>query len=166
MNTMDITQVIDNFVDEQDCAQMIFRLNELEANGNVIVRDDGRIGVINQDDEIFLQFVEKYKQKTINMFNDGFNNFSGYIATKYNVGIGMTTHIDSDPGVEMGALMYLNDDYEGGELTYTDPNGVFHSIKPKAGSMVYCPSWYAHGVNAVTSGVRYFFTVSLDNLNK
>ena len=161
---MDDTKVISNFVSKEDCAAMIFRLNELEAQGNVIVRDDGRIGVINKDDEVFSTFVKKYSQKTIDMFNDGFNNFSGYIATKYNPGIGMNTHIDSESGVEMGALMYLNDDYEGGELTYTDADGVFHLVKPKIGDMVYCPSWYPHGVNVVTSGTRYFFTVSLDNI--
>lgn len=161
---MDNTKVISNFVSEEDCAAMIFRLNELEAQGNVIVRDDGRIGVINKDDEVFSTFVKKYLQKTIDTFNDGFNNFSGYIATKYNAGIGMNTHIDSEPGVEMGALMYLNDDYEGGELTYTDPDGIINTVKPKIGDMVYCPSWYPHGVNVVTSGTRYFFTVSLDNL--
>jgi len=159
---MDITQIITNFVDKQDCAAMIMRLNELESQGNVIIRDDGRIGVINQEDEIFSHFVTKYKQKAIDTFNDGFNSFSGYIATKYNPGIGMATHIDSKPGVEMGCLMYLNDDYKGGELTYTDPEGIFHTIKPKMGDMVYCPSWYSHGVNKVASGIRYFFTISLE----
>ena len=160
---MDITQIIHNFVDEDDCAAMIFRINELEVLGKVTIRDDGRVSLINKDDEVFSKMVEKYKTKVIKIFNDGFNNFSGYIATKYNPGIGMNTHVDSDTGVEMGALMYLNDDFEGGELTYSDTDGILHEIKPKTGDMVYCPSWYPHGVNAVRSGTRYFFTVSLEN---
>jgi len=152
------TQIIHNFVDQQDRTIMIDRLEELIASGDVVVRDDGRVGVINKDDEVFSSFVEKYKNKAIQTFNDEFIHFSGYIATKYIEGIGMVTHTDSEPGQEMGVLMYLNDDYEGGELTYND-----QTVSPKAGDAVYCPSWYPHGVNVVTKGSRYFFTVSLMN---
>jgi hypothetical protein len=156
------TQIIHNFVDEQDRTVMINRLEELIASGDVVVRDDGRVGVINKDDEIFSHFVEKYKNKAIQTFNDKFIHFSGYIATKYVPGVGMGTHIDSNPGEEMGVLMYLNDNYVGGELTYTDADGD-HAVSPVAGDAVYCPSWYPHGVNVVTEGNRYFFTVSLMN---
>lgn len=154
-------KVINNFVDLQDCKEMIDHLESLISSGDVIKRDDGRIGVVNKEDPVFAKFVSKYMNKTIETFNDGFNNFNGYIATKYEPGIGMADHIDSNPGEEMGALMYLNDDYEGGELTYTTDDGEQHSVKAKQGDMVYCPSWYVHGVNKVISGTRYFFTVSL-----
>lgn len=160
---MDLTKVINNFIEESDCQTIISHLENLISSGDVIVREDGRIGVINREDEVFSPLVEKYKNKTIDMFNDGFKYFSGYIATKYVPGVGMNTHIDSNVEEEMGALMYLNNDYEGGELTYTDPAGNLKTIKPKAGDMVYCPSWYPHGVNKVTNGNRYFFTVSLMN---
>jgi predicted 2-oxoglutarate/Fe(II)-dependent dioxygenase YbiX len=97
------------------------------------------------------------------MFDNEFKYFSGYVATKYVPGVGMATHTDTTLEEEMGALMYLNDEYEGGEFTYTDPEGNLKTIKPKTGDMIYCPSWYPHGVNKVTKGVRYFFTVSLLN---
>ena len=151
-------QIIHNFVEPQDCQAMINRLEELIAIGDVVKRNDGRIGVIDKDDAVFSHFVEKYKAKAIQTFNDEFIHFSGYIATKYIEGVGMVTHTDSLPGQEMGVLMYLNDDYEGGELTYND-----QTVSPKAGDAVYCPSWYPHGVNVVTKGNRYFFTVSLMN---
>lgn len=157
------TQIIHNFVEEQDRQSMIDRLEELIASGDVIVRDDGRVGVINKDDEVFSSFVEKYKNKAIQTFNDEFIHFSGYIATKYVEGVGMATHIDSEEGEEMGVLMYLNDNYLGGELTFTTPDGTNHAVAPIAGDAVYCPSWYPHGVNVVTEGNRYFFTVSLMN---
>ena len=157
------TQIIHNFVDEQDRTIMIDRLEELIASGDIIVRDDGRVGVINKDDEVFSSFVEKYKNKAIQTFNDEFIHFSGYIATKYVKGVGMATHIDSKEGEEMGVLMYLNDNYLGGELTFTTPDGTNHAVAPIAGDAVYCPSWYPHGVNVVTEGNRYFFTVSLMN---
>jgi hypothetical protein len=157
------TKIIHNFVDKQDRTAMIDRLEELIALENVVVRDDGRVGVINQNDEVFSHFVEKYKNKAIQAFNNEFIHLSGYIATKYVEGVGMATHTDSQEGKEIGVLMYLNDNYLGGELTFTTPDGTNHAITPIAGDAVYCPSWYPHGVNVVTEGNRYFFTVSLMN---
>jgi hypothetical protein len=158
---MDSTKVLNNFIEEADCLTIISHLEKLILSGDVTIRDDGRIGVSNRQDEVFGPLVEKYKNKTIEMFNDEFKYFSGYVSTKYIPEVGMATHKDSKVGEEMGALMYLNDDYEGGELTYTDPEGNKKTIKPKTGDMVYCPSWYPHGVNKVTKGNRYFFTISL-----
>ncbi len=162
-NNMDKTKIINNFIEESDCKKIISRLEELIVAGDVILREDGRIGIGNKEDEVFLPLVQKYKNKTIKMFDNEFKYFSGYVATKYNPGVGMATHTDAILEEEMGALMYLNDDYEGGEFTYTDPEGNIQTIKPKTGDMIYCPSWYPHGVNKVTRGTRYFFTVSLLN---
>ena len=51
-------------------------------------------------------------------------------------------------------LIYLNDDYEGGELESTNA-GV--SLKPKALTLIAFPSYieYTHRVHPVTSGERY-----------
>lgn len=63
--------------------------------------------------------------------------------------------------IEYAALVYLNDDYEGGEI-YFPEYGI--DIKPKAGDLIFFPgtSMYTHGVREVTSGLRYtlmsFFT--------
>ncbi len=158
---MSDVRVFEGFVESRDCDIMIERLNYLCDIGEVIVREDGRIGLIDSQDPVFQNFVKKYYDKAVETLNDGFTKYNGYIATKYNEGIGMATHLDSQEGEEMGALMYLNDDYEGGELTYTAPDGSEHAVKAKKGDMIYCPSWYPHGVNKVTRGTRYFFTVSL-----
>lgn len=48
--------------------------------------------------------------------------------------------------------LFLNDDYEGGELCFNDL-GV--SLKPKPGTLILFPGFYTvHGVNKVTSGTR------------
>jgi predicted 2-oxoglutarate/Fe(II)-dependent dioxygenase YbiX len=54
----------------------------------------------------------------------------------------------------LSALLYLNDDYEGGEITFPH---IGFSQKPKAGSLIFFPSnfVFVHEVNAVTSGTRY-----------
>lgn len=50
------------------------------------------------------------------------------------------------------AGIFTNDDYEGGELIFSD-QGV--ELKPKAGTLVMFPGFYTnHGVNEILSGLR------------
>jgi hypothetical protein len=56
--------------------------------------------------------------------------------------------------VDYGSIMYLNDDYEGGEIFF--PAYGIH-LKPKSGTLIFFPSsqLYAHGVTEIISGIRY-----------
>lgn len=75
----------------------------------------------------------------------------------------MNPHADEEPSLTQniatphGLVLYINDDYEGGEIYY--PN-LQLAIKPKAGSLVIHPgnSTYLHGVSPVTAGIRYVTT--------
>lgn len=63
----------------------------------------------------------------------------------------------SDHGISsrvLSALLYLNDDYVGGEITFPH---IGFSKKPEAGSLIFFPSnfVFVHEVNAVTEGTRY-----------
>jgi len=63
----------------------------------------------------------------------------------------------SDHGISsrvLSALLYLNDDYEGGNIMFRHC-GI--DMKPEAGSLLFFPSnfIYVHEVAAITSGVRY-----------
>jgi predicted 2-oxoglutarate/Fe(II)-dependent dioxygenase YbiX len=55
---------------------------------------------------------------------------------------------------DISMLIYLNDDYEGGEL-YFPQHDI--QIKPKAGTLAFFPGDknYLHGVNPIKSGKRY-----------
>lgn len=56
--------------------------------------------------------------------------------------------------VDYGSIMYLNDNYEGGEIFFPK----YHmKLKPKPGTLIFFPSNrnYTHGVNEIISGVRY-----------
>lgn len=55
---------------------------------------------------------------------------------------------------DLSLLIYLNEDYEGGGLTFTKFN--FH-LQPKAGTVVIFPSdhRYIHTAEVVTKGIRY-----------
>lgn len=56
--------------------------------------------------------------------------------------------------VDYGSVIYLNDDYDGGEIYFPDQDIDF---KPKAGTVVFFPSnnMFIHGVREILSGYRY-----------
>lgn len=56
--------------------------------------------------------------------------------------------------VDYGSIMYLNDNYDGGELYFPAYDIDF---QPKAGTLAFFPSstYYVHGVKEVIAGVRY-----------
>jgi hypothetical protein len=99
---------------------------------------------------------------------------------KYMAGTHMGTHYDQQEGDERlkySLVMYLNDDYEGGEISFTvrnlddsndnitpdsdfslaPDNSYTFAIKPKAGSIVIFPSSppYHHTAHLVKSGFKY-----------
>ena len=65
-------------------------------------------------------------------------------------------HYDGGPdtGRWISAIVYLNDDYEGGELNFIDHDFI---LKPRANTLVLFPSNYAyrHIAGEVTSGTKY-----------
>jgi hypothetical protein len=78
---------------------------------------------------------------------------------KYYVGADMGIHADSNDISDpyhpvVSGVLYLNDDYEGGELEFAQ-QGV--KIKPSAGSLVMFPSYqpYYHRPFPVTDGTKY-----------
>lgn len=68
------------------------------------------------------------------------------------------------PERQIVAVLYLNDDYEGGEIyfpTVNDANDKPLRIKPKTGDVLIfgCDERYTHGVAEVTKGERYCVTM-------
>jgi predicted 2-oxoglutarate/Fe(II)-dependent dioxygenase YbiX len=58
-------------------------------------------------------------------------------------------------------VAYINDDYEGGELSFRLQN---LKIKPEAGDLFIFPStfMYPHKAEVVTSGIKYSIVTMLD----
>jgi len=76
---------------------------------------------------------------------------------KWEKGNSLKLHVDDlgyVPDNHIAALIYLNDDYEGGELKFETHD---LSIKPKKADLVFFPGnmHYAHEVTEVLSGTRY-----------
>ena len=80
----------------------------------------------------------------------------GYQLVKYNVGQFFAEHVDQteDFPRKISAILYLNDNYEGGTITFTKIN---HTIKPMSNTLLIFPSTedFEHSADPVTSGVKY-----------
>lgn len=78
----------------------------------------------------------------------------GYIQEE---GVNVPDYLNKWSG-HLSSVIYLNDDYSGGELYFPDHN---LSIKPEAGDYITWPGnrWYQHGVNEVKDGVRYTLSI-------
>ena len=81
-----------------------------------------------------------------------------YAINKYFPGESMGLHVDSYENSNekrFTILIYLNDDYEGGEIEFPNQNIKF---KPKAGSALIFPTQepYAHKSYDVLDGFKYF----------
>jgi predicted 2-oxoglutarate/Fe(II)-dependent dioxygenase YbiX len=77
--------------------------------------------------------------------------------SKYFVGKSMGPHVDShddDPLKTISVVVYLNDDYDGGDINFPEQR---ISVKPKAGSIVVFPSKkpYFHESKTIISGTKY-----------
>lgn len=82
-------------------------------------------------------------------------NEENYYVKKWNTGSGMGPHKDeqySEDNLAFSIVVYLNDNYEGGEINFPE-KGV--TIKPRLGSAVIFPSNEMHQVFPVISGERY-----------
>ena len=79
-----------------------------------------------------------------------------YNILKYNSGEKCDAHADGDTatGRAVSAIVYLNDDFEGGEVEFVN-FGI--KIKPKPGMLLLFPSTYPykHIAHPVTSGTKY-----------
>ena len=106
--------------------------------------------------------------------------FPMYPIKKYQAGTFMGAHFDQQEGDErlkVSFVMYLNDDYEGGEISFTikDPKGPIQgttpdsdfakanpsdynfAVKPEAGSIIVFPpsAPYHHTAHLVKNGYKY-----------
>jgi hypothetical protein len=113
--------------------------------------------------------------------NDEPRLFPTFNIKKYQAGIGMGSHydqLDGDKTLRYSLVMYLNDDFEGGEISfvmspYEDVNSapkpsldydvavannqIAFGVKPKAGSIIIFPSSapYYHTAHVVKTGFKY-----------
>jgi predicted 2-oxoglutarate/Fe(II)-dependent dioxygenase YbiX len=113
------------------------------------------IRLINND---FNQKMWSAIDNYIKIFDIQHNIFDveGYTLLKYSGGQHYDAHYDGggDSKRNLSAILYLNSDYEGGELEFVNFN---IKIKPSAGMLLLFPANYPyrHIAHPVTSGTKY-----------
>ena len=152
---MNSITILDGFILQEDCDALVKEFNTIlnKFNKNI----DNRLLYVNSNEPVINYFIKKY----INKFNKKLNKtyyireilLSIYKSKSY-----LQEHIDWDVleyKDNLGMLLYLNDDFEGGELYFSKKK---LSFKPKKGSVIIFPcnqNEYTHSVNEIKSGVRY-----------
>lgn len=101
----------------------------------------------------------------LHQMNDAANRRTGLpmklskvVFHKYSKGSTGPEHADVYP---LASLLYLNDDYQGGDLFFSKQN---MNISPSAGSLLVFDGGedHTHGVTEITEGVRYVFVAFWD----
>lgn len=119
----------------------------------------------NSSSELIKDTYEKIKGAISLASNDYSEHTGRHLGTqeprtiaKYDTGSFMGPHTDAGPMAYISGVLYLNDDYQGGELEF--PNQQVE-IKPSAGSMIIFPSVepYVHNPKTVTAGDKYMVPV-------
>ena len=175
--------IIKNFIPETELTKLINFLkkqatqplqvidSEKSSQGNVVFKDDPTrvteaVHYKKHKKTIFNLIKKALNEHLKPTFNEDIDNFELPNILKYKPGGFYKSHADSDHfdaklnmwlkvlNRDGSLLIYLNDDYIGGDLTFTKLN---YTYKPTAGDLVFFPSHhlYSHQANPVESGVKY-----------
>lgn len=161
---MSTVYIVEGFIDEGRAQALLESCQQHKFDNSSGDCWDGRLlqphmmtqGLLRQTKEIIAGVGERIMVTTnkSKLYPDTFN----YV--RWNVGDSMGLHADGDyddgsySWREFGAILYLHDDYEGGEICF--PNQGLE-LKPKAGTLVFFPGKkpFLHCVKEVTRGPRY-----------
>jgi len=124
------------------------------------------LNYLTPTDTFYWNFIKKEVEKLFIFYTSKFpqimkNHIINQIdLLKYDVGGNYITHIDHSTTTarHLSIIMNLNDDYEGGDLVFTDQkNNETKRLKLGKGSIVFFPSnfMYPHGIQSIKKGTRY-----------
>jgi hypothetical protein len=130
------------------------------------------LGPRNSDNSELYDLHEKVFQAVRQCIDDygdywgvGIMSYEAFNFVKYDgPGTHFKVHADHGPTYvcTISVVVYLNDDYEGGELWFPRMNNL--TIKPKAGDVLVFPSTfiYEHASQDMKSGVKYSVVIMTD----
>jgi hypothetical protein len=185
---MDKLKTIEGFIEKED---IDFFINWIDENYEDTTKFRQRLGVAfnkglasravfpDEKPATLFKDIEEICMKYANKFMDAQNEFLPSDETQYFYGFSLTRltkdiqlRIHQDvhgdfPSLSYSGVLYLNDDYEGGDATFLEeftPESFFPlyedsmgglSFKPKAGDLSLFPSSLWHGGKRITDGVKY-----------
>ncbi len=158
---------IENFITDEECSIIMQDCtNEDNWFGEPGAFENGNKNVLTNETKNALAAINSRIEKIMNTEYEVANTTFNVQRITVNSGPGgiwaLPPHRDNydisdSKYVTRGYVLYLNDNFEGGEIEYTKKE--FY-IKPKSKMLICHPSGedYFHGVKRVTSGVRYMTT--------
>lgn len=144
--------IIKNFLTKEECSIL---LNEAETSKKWKQQNlEGNIFVTPSNNHKLM--IEIYK-KVSKLFDSNFQTQMIRMIHRTDRDSIWSEHSDDAGGrnIEYGVIIYLNDNFDGGELVYPNSN---ISIKPETGMLVYHKGNERHFVSKVRSGKRYTLT--------
>lgn len=139
--------IIENAFSKEQCQQLILNFRD-----KTISLKDLDYSVYHRFDFRDKDLAEKFNVITKNKCSDRF------FFTKYTEGGFIKSHQDGHVRIMRNSLsthtvlLYLNNDYEGGELVIEDLN---LTVKPNQGTVIVMDQTLNHYVNMVTKGEKY-----------
>jgi len=162
-NSPDNIKVIPNFLSDKEIRYLLSHIDERrmvsfvsqkDNDGNPVSWIHNYEGIRDKDNvigRISDEIKKAYQIENIEPKSDRLN------LARWDVGTKLGLHVDDLGYVtdnHLPTLVYLNDNYEGGELGFATHGFVF---KPKKGDLIMFPGnmHYAHEVFEILSGTRY-----------
>jgi len=176
--TKEMCKALCNYADDRTATDLsVFDPDSTNSTNEVKFAVDKSVRntqMVEYDDDLGQQFNEVIGKAVREIINPHYGievkSAEAVQFLKYGVGGKYDVHIDAESlwhvkanntlvwkksmDRDISILIYLNEEYEGGELVF--PNQHI-SLNPKAGMLVAFPSdhHFAHGVKPVTAGTRY-----------
>jgi predicted 2-oxoglutarate/Fe(II)-dependent dioxygenase YbiX len=157
MSEEDISLVLD-YLSKRSWVQLDDHQSEVVPDDKVVLESPEAYNVMKKYEEKAYNFISKYYKDKFNLDVRRDTELSPRINRLNNLSNNLD-HTDYDysensgsPFYHVTALMYFNDEYDGGVITCVE---IDKSIKPKAGSFITFPSNYLHRVSDVVVGPRY-----------
>jgi predicted 2-oxoglutarate/Fe(II)-dependent dioxygenase YbiX len=175
--------VLNNFLDEEErlfLLDIAKKVDTFDPSTNDTWKDRvAGVAVLDSIDKRATQTIMQIQQRLKPIIERHFNctvTATGPSIVKWIPGHVQPPHADKEewqepnvgkpnhsPHYDIGNIIYLNDDYEGGELYFPQHDLQF---KPENGTAAFFPGDrnYLHGVTEITSGIRYtlptFWTIT------
>lgn len=114
----------------------------------------------NFQDSSVKNLLQKYQKLVYDFVSENYPGpFEPYDESKIHIarfqeGYGMHEHFDSTKPNDIATLIYLNEDYDGGQIYFPELN-IY--IKPNEGDLICFPDTpdFVHGVKPINEGIRY-----------
>ena len=159
-----LIKIVEDFISEQDAFSLMEEMQSpSKINPYPEYYKDRNGGTAFPYNNRVMDILKKYSVRANHIQKEFFNLKDRVIVTKafgswWQPGQCGSPHIDAiekEPFIEYSTVIYLNDEYEGGEIYF--PKQAL-SLKAKKYSAIFFPGndyQYIHGVKEITSGSRY-----------